>query len=296
MIGYVIFRGISTSTERGIPSNICSGKLENVYVSKMPGHKKAAQRFAEYYVKGRHGALHVDEGYSNFDIEITLVLNDADANTRQIVNAWADGTGKLIISDDLTRCYRATVEGEVRWTRMAADEFAETFDPSESYVFGDFVNYDGNFYKFIHNHSGAWSSADVERQYAMINGLFDTARITFNCQPFMYESVESIVEFTQGGTITNPASFESQPLIKVEGEGTCDFRIGETEEYYIILNDVDPNDPVYIDSEAGYVYTAGGTAKEMIGNFPELHLGQNSVVFGQNGLTKLTITPRWRWI
>ena len=294
MIGYVIFRGISTSTARGIPSNICSGKLENVYVSKMPGHKKASQRFTEYLVKGRHGALHVNDGYSNFDIEITLVLNNAGADARQIVNAWADGTGKLIISDDLTKCYRATVENEVRWTRMAAEEFAETFDPSETYYPGDFVNYDGAFYKFISYHSGAWDDADAERQYAMINGLFDTAKITFNCQPFVYESVEQVIELTNSDLITNPGSADSEPLIKVEGNGTCDFNFcGE----YIVIYNVDPSDPVYIDCETGYIYTEGGTAKEMNGNIPVFPIGEHAVVLNlEGGISKLTITPRWRWV
>lgn len=296
MIAYAIFQGISTSTGRTIPGSLATNKLNNIYVSKMASHKKAAKRYAEYYVKGRHGALHVDEGYANFDIELTLVLCNAGADARQIVNAWADGTGKLILSDDLTKCYRATVEQEVKWNRAAADEFADDFETTVQYYTGDFVKYDGAFYKFNKAHKGAWAAADADKQYAMINGLFDTAKVIFNCQPFLYESVESEEVFTQGGTITNPGTMESQPLIKVEGSGTCDFRIGETEEYYIIIYNVDPLDPVFIDGETGYIYTAAGTAKEMVGNIPELHLGQNSVVFGQNGLTKLTITPRWRWL
>ena len=152
-------------------------------------------------------------------------------------------------------------------------------------------------YKFIANHAaGVWNSVQVQAQPWKIDGLYDVADITFNCQPFMRESVESVYEFTQGGNIVNPATAESLPLIKVEGSGTCDFRIGETEEGYIIIYDVDPLDPVFIDCETGYIYTASNTAKEMIGNIPLLTLGSNPVVFGQNGLTKLTITPRWRWV
>lgn len=108
-MGYLIFRGVSTES------------LTNVYVSKMPSHRKAGMRLSEYYVKGRDGALHVNEGYANFDITVSLVLLNATAITRQVVNAWADGTGKLISSDDLTRAYKATVEQEIVWTRVQAN-------------------------------------------------------------------------------------------------------------------------------------------------------------------------------
>lgn len=236
-MGYVIFRGVSTNS------------LGDVFVQQMPSHKRAAKRMNEYYVKGRDGALHIDEGFDNFDISLRLVLLNANASKRQVVNAWADGTGKLILSDDLSRCYRATVKDEITWTRVSAN-----------------------------------------------GGFYDTADITFNCEPYMYEAVDSQQEFTETGSITNLGTAESLPLIKVEGSGTCDFRIGATEEYYIIIYNVDPADPVFIDCETGYIYTTSGTAKEMVGNIPVLTLGNNPVVFGQNGLTKLTITPRWRWV
>lgn len=284
-MGYVSFRGVSTQN------------LANVYVQMMPSHKKAAKRMTEYRVKGRDGVLHTDEGFDNTEITIRLVMVNAPAQTRQIINAWADGTGKLISSDDLSRCWKATVIDEIQYNRMEAATIAPAaFSTSKAYYVGDYVTYSGTVYKFITNHAaGNWNSSQVQAQPWKIDGLYDTAEITFNCAPHMYESVESQVEFTQGGSITNPGTDVSFPLIKVEGSGTCDFRIGNTEEYYIIIYDVEANVPVYIDCETGYVYTASG-AKEMVGNIPLLEMGENPVVFGQNGLTKLTITPRWRWV
>lgn len=285
-MGYLIFRGASTQN------------LPNIYVQMMPSHKKAAMRTTEWSVKGRHGVLHTDDGFDNMEISCRLVMINAPAEARQIINAWADGTGKLISSDDLSRCWQASVIDEVEFERVEAATIApETFKTTKPYYLNDYVTYNGSVYKFIANHSaGAWNSEQVKAQPWKIDGLYDTAEITFNCQPFMRESVESVYEFTQGGSIVNPGTAESEPLIKVEGEGTCDFRIGETEEYYIIIYDVNPNDPVFIDCETGYIYTADGTAKEMVGNIPVLALGSNPVVFGQNGLSKLTITPRWRWV
>ena len=229
-MGYLIFRGVNTNS------------LGNVYVSQMPSHKKAAMRHTEYYVKGRDGALHVDEGFENFDIKVKLVLMDASAYTRQLVNAWADGTGKLITSDDLTLAYRAAVKDEIVWSRQL-----------------------GN------------------------SGYFDTATITFNCQPCMYEAVDSQITVTETGAIVNPGSAVAFPLIQVNGSGDCVFTINGTE---ISLSGV--TDPVYIDCETGYVYTASGAAT-MTGDFPELSLGSNAIGI-TSGVTSLVITPHWRWV
>ena len=236
-MGYLIFRGVSTES------------LTGVKIAKMPDHKKASMRRTEYRIKGRDGVFSVDEGYDNFELTVTLVLIDATAATRQLVNAWADGTGKLISSDDLTKAYKASVKEEIIWRRVR-----------------------GN------------------------SGYYDTAKITFDCEPFMYEATDSqiIVQRPTPGTIVNPGSAEAFPLLKAEGTGTCDFGFcGE----YIILYDVDPNDPVFIDCENGYIYTQSGTARSMVGNIPKIPLGQSQVVFNlDNGMNKLTITPHWRWI
>lgn len=232
-MGYLIFRGVSTQS------------LNNVYVSKMPSHKKASMRFTEYYVKGRDGALHVDEGFANFDIEVQLVLVNASNTARQIVNAWADGTGKLISSDDLTKAYKATVKEEIEWTRVT-----------------------GN------------------------SGFYDTARIIFNCQPCMYEAVDSVSVFTQNGALLNPGSADAFPLIAIEGNGNTTVTIaGST----ITIEDMTPGVPVYVDCENGYVYTSRG-ATEMRGELPYFPVGQQSTVILGTGATKVTITPHWRWV
>jgi len=231
-MGYLIFRGVSTAS------------LTGVYVSKMPSHKKGAMRFTEYYVKGRDGALHVDEGYENFDLEVMLVLVNASVERRYEVNAWADGTGKLVSSDDLTRAYQASVKEEIQWERVQANQ-----------------------------------------------GFYDTATITFNCQPYMVEAVDSQVTVTGTDSIINPGSMVSYPLIEVNGSGDASFTINGVE---IQIDDMTSGTPVYIDCANGYVYTASG-ATSMRGDVPYLDLGTNTVACG-TGVTSLIITPRWRWI
>ena len=241
-MSYLIFRGVSTEN------------LQDVYVSQMPSHKKGAMRMTEYYVKGRDGALHVNEGYSNFDVQAVLVLVNGGATARQQVNAWADGTGKLITSDDLTKAYKATVIDEIRWKRVKA-----------------------------HSHPGV--NGYVE------SGLFDTATITFNCEPFMYEAVDSVIELTATESILNPGSADAYPLIEVIGSGDASFTFNDDE---IEIDGMASETPVFIDCENGYVYTASGAAT-MRGEIPHFGLGVNTITFGSN-VSNIIITPRWRWI
>lgn len=232
-MSYLIFRGVSTASITGLQ------------VSKMPSHKKAALMQTEYHIKGRDGNLYVNEGYANFEIQTVLVLINATAATRQLVNAWADGSGKLITSDDLTKAYKATVAKEVQWSRMP-----------------------GN------------------------SGYYDTATITFNCDPFVYEAVDSVVTLTATGSIVNATSADAYPLIQVNGSGDVSFTFaGES----ISISDMSASDPVFIDCETGYIYTQSGSAQEMTGNIPYLPIGTNTVTFGSN-LTSLVVTPHWRWV
>lgn len=231
-MSYLVFKGISTE------------EMAGVEVSKMPDHKRAQMRTQEFYVRGRDGALHIDDGYANMELSATLVLIDAYAETRQQVNLWATGTGKLVTSDDPSKAYKASVRGEVRWGRVR-----------------------GNY------------------------GFFDTAKITFDCDPYMYEAIDAEVEFTSSGTIVNPGSCTAIPLIKVEGAGNVTFTVGGQQ---VTVKGMTSGVSVFLDCENGYVYAASG-AMEMIGEFPELPLGSSAVTLGTN-CTKITITPHWRWI
>jgi phage-related protein len=285
-MGYLSFRGVSTQN------------LTDVYVQTMPSHKKAAKRMTEYRVKGRDGVLHVDEGFDNMDIPVRLVLINAGAEARQLVNAWADGTGKLITSDDLSKAYKATVIDEIIWNRDEAATVAPpAFSTTEAYYVGDFVTYAGMVYKFTTNHAaGEWNASHVVAQPWKIDGLYDTAEITFNCEPFMYESVDTVIALTQTGSITNPGSAAAFPLIKVEctADGDVSMTIAG---YDISIESMVTTDPVYIDCANGYIYSASGSAKTMTGNIPYFDVGANAIpiTFGTN-LKKLTITPHWRWV
>lgn len=277
-MGYLIFRGVSTAS------------LTNVYVSKMPSHKKGGMRYSEYYVKGRDGALHVDEGYEDFELTVILVLLNAGADTRYTVNAWADGTGKLVSSDDLTRAYIASVKSEIEWQRVKAYSVIPPFLTTEPYASGDIVLQGGVPYRFTASHSGAWTGSDVT-VIPVPNGFFDTATITFDCQPYMVEAVDSQITLTETAAIVNPGSMVSYPLIQVNGSGDAVFAVNGNE---IQIDSMTSNVPVYIDCQNGYVYTASG-ATSIRGEIPFLAMGSNTITI-TSGITSLVITPHWRWI
>lgn len=236
----LIFRGVAASS------------LDDVYIQKMPDHRKASMRYSEYYVKGRDGALHVDEGLANFDLTATLIMINGLPATRQLINAWADGTGKLISSDQPGFAYEATVKEEIQWTRVLSNKI------------------DG-----------------VQR-------FHDAAVITWNCQPYMVEAVDSVIVLDEPGetsAFTNPGSATALPFIEVNGSGDAVFSVNGNE---ISIADMTSGVPVYLDSATGYVYTAEG-ATAMTGDFPVFEMGENTITLG-TGVTSLRITPHWRWI
>ena len=228
-MGYIIFRGVQSDTI-------------GLMIEKMPSHKRAEMRHTEYEVPGRDGALHIVEGYAAFDMQVTVFMLEGEASLRQTVNAWASGTGDLIVSDDLTKCYRASVLKEIPFTRR---------------------KYGGKYY--------------------------DTAKITFRCQPFMYEAVPKVYTFTKSGNIVNLGNFPSLPLITVTGSGDCSFSIGGQS---VTLTGV--SSPVTLDCEAGYAYTENG-AVSMTGSFPEIGLADQVIEMNEK-ITQLEIKGNWRWL
>lgn len=110
MKSFIIFNGISTDSFPGVA------------VSVMPSHKRGAMRYTEFYVVNRDGALHTFQGLTNIELTAKLVLLDARAETRYQINAWASGTGKLILSDDPTKAYKASVLREVKWDRVPGNK------------------------------------------------------------------------------------------------------------------------------------------------------------------------------
>ena len=122
------------------------------------------------------------------------------------------------------------------------------------------------------------------------NGLlYDTATVTFRCQPIRRERVPEVLTLTESKVLTNPGNVPALPKIEVTGTGTCMLVIGgET----ISIDNV--NGSVTIDSETGYIFADSG-AVAMTGEFPVLGLGDTLLAFA-GGVTAVKITPNWGWV
>lgn len=116
-------------------------------------------------------------------------------------------------------------------------------------------------------------------------GSFD---LIFNCRPERFlKSGESVHTFTANGTIENPMTMPSKPLIRVYGAGTVTVNGTVMEIASHELSYID------IDCDLQEAFCGSTNANQYISStsFPTLDSGQNSVVL--SGVTKVEITPRW---
>jgi len=116
--------------------------------------------------------------------------------------------------------------------------------------------------------------------------------VIFDCQPFAYALENDLLTFiTSPSTFYNLGTTASKPIIKVYGDGEIDLVLNSKT---INLTNVD--DYVTIDSKIMDAYR-DTTLKnsEMTGDFPELIVGEN-VISWTGTVTKVEVTPNWRWL
>lgn len=118
-------------------------------------------------------------------------------------------------------------------------------------------------------------------------GSFD---ITFNCKPQRFlNSGLTVTTLTASDSITNPTAFDSQPLLRVYGDG----QLGINTQTITISNsgtytDIDCE---MMDCFEG-VYNRNNRVEFSDYNFPVFNPGANTIGIGA-GITKVEITPRW---
>ena len=137
---------------------------------------------------------------------------------------------------------------------------------------------------------------EFSRSAAMNRFVNQAFTVTFDCQPFLYHrEVENITLDGNPNTVTNPGTYKSAPRLTIEGTGDAVLTIGTQ-----ILEVTDLAGGVIIDSELGECFDLTETAMRndrvtlMDDNFPALHPGANIISWTGTGVTKITVTPRWR--
>ena len=116
--------------------------------------------------------------------------------------------------------------------------------------------------------------------------------VNFRCFPFWYQdNVSDVTITTSGGTITNPGSVYSEPLITLTGSGDITLMVGTT-----IVELTGITSGIVLDCTLKEAYL--GTAlmnDHMSGDFPVLKPGLNGISWSGN-VTRIVISPRWRYL
>ena len=116
--------------------------------------------------------------------------------------------------------------------------------------------------------------------------------VNFRCQPFWYaENVEPITLTVSGGTITNPGSVPSEPVITVYGSGAITLMVGLT---IVELEDVSGS--ITLDGPLMEAYSGTTSMNDnMSGDFPTLMPGINAVSWS-GSVSKVEVRPNWRYL
>ena len=146
----------------------------------------------------------------------------------------------------------------------------------------------------------ASATAQVKNTRFRCDGCYDSLQVSFDCQPFRYhveqtEGANDIPLTSSPATVSNPGTYKSAPRLTIEGTGTAVLTIGTQ-----ILEVTDLAGGVIIDAELCECFDLTETALRnervtlMDDKFPVLHPGANIISWTGDGVTKITITPRWR--
>jgi len=131
---------------------------------------------------------------------------------------------------------------------------------------------------------------DIEDELNRI-GVFT---ISFSCQPFRYSVVGAKSQLVGNGkSLTNPYPFQSQPRIRVvgNGEGTLTIQSADSNATWT-FTDID--EYVEIDSEMMNCYKDTEPKNDTVAGdgFPILYPGENTFSFS-GGIKGISVFPRW---
>lgn len=117
--------------------------------------------------------------------------------------------------------------------------------------------------------------------------------IVFNCRPFKYAVQNNpFIIINSGTNLINTGTLPSEPLIEVFGSGNITLKINEQE---VILTAVSGKIILNSVLQDAYDDSLENKNNNMKGDFFFLEVGDNHISWVGN-VTKLVITPNWRWL
>jgi len=130
----------------------------------------------------------------------------------------------------------------------------------------------------------------IELEQIVLTQTYHTFIVQFECQPHKYSLEDSLITLTSAGTLYNIGSTISKPIIKVFGTGSITLTINSLN---VVLTNV--SEYVIIDSVCEDAYKGTDYKNsDMKGLPPIFEVGQNTISWSGT-VTKLEITPNWRW-
>lgn len=119
-----------------------------------------------------------------------------------------------------------------------------------------------------------------------------SADVQFYCEPVKGLIAETDIEVTSSGaTLTNPGTLPAFPEIQMEGSGAVSIQIdGKT----LVIPSLTSG---WTADCANRWICQNGTPQwnAWTGDFPQIPVGTSTILF-TGGITKLTITPHWRYL
>lgn len=247
-------------------------RIENMYMSfkgvfnddvgakliGMPIRQATAIRGDKQTLPGRDGFLLLPTGYQEITVKQDIAVPGSEA--LQAVKRWLSGAGDLVFGDHPDYAYEAAVI-----TVSAMSSIAKRLTGQK-------------------------------------------LTVTFTCQPFLHLVDERPIVLTAAKVFSGLGDVNALPLIAVEGSGAQELTVnGRSMDLTLTAGK-----PLFIDSDAGIAYTLeeGGMAfagekVNVKDDWFELYPGndpmqaqtfeKNSVSFTA-GITRVTITPRWRFL
>jgi len=115
--------------------------------------------------------------------------------------------------------------------------------------------------------------------------------VQFDCQPYAQEIAQEVITLTSASTLINPRNASGKPIIKVYGTGNIVLTIGAWNLYLYNVSEYVTIDSMLMDVYKDTVLKNN----DFFGDFPELFTGENPISW-TGTVTKLEITPNWRWL
>lgn len=118
------------------------------------------------------------------------------------------------------------------------------------------------------------------------------ADVQFHCEPVKHQTAESDIDVTSSGaTLTNPGTLPAFPLMEITGSGTVSISIDGKQ---LIIPNCESG--WVADCENKWILDDGVPQfGAWQGEFPEIPAGSSAITF-TGSITKITITPRWRYL